>query len=70
MTKNPSANAAIHALRKAGVKDRLAGKIPGGSIRVLIYRPDECEKAVEVLAARFPEATVYAEDSLTVRIVP
>lgn len=68
MTKNPSATAAIAALRKAGLTDRMAGKIPGGDIRVLLTHASEAEDAVRVLTARFPGATVWAEDALTVRI--
>ena len=70
MTKTPSANAAIAALRKVGVADRLAAKIPGGDIRVLLVHSAQIDAAVAALAARFPDAVVSAEDSLTVQITP
>ncbi len=57
------------ALRKAGVPCRMAGKIPGGDVRALVS-PATVAEAVRVLAARFPAAHVFEEDSYTVRIHP
>jgi hypothetical protein len=70
MSNSPSAAAANAALRKAGMRTRLTGKIPGGNIRCLLMLPTDALDAVKVLSARFPMATVFVESEYTVTIKP